>query len=92
MNLRPLAQHAFIKSINLESNNPVAWTNLGFLHYQAKSYTHAHHCFGRAQTIDPSYSYCWAGEVGVLNLIEFKDFFLIFATFTTVIHLLSFSP
>ncbi|XP_038661172.1 tetratricopeptide repeat protein 37 isoform X1 [Scyliorhinus canicula] len=57
-----LAQHAFIKSVQVEQNNVVAWTNLGATYLKNKSIELAHEAFKVAQSLEPSYVRCWIGQ------------------------------
>ncbi|XP_043920067.1 tetratricopeptide repeat protein 37 [Protopterus annectens] len=57
-----LAQHSFIKSIQAEQNNTVAWTNLGVLYLQEGNVELAHEAFKVAQSLEPSYVNCWIGQ------------------------------
>uniref|UniRef100_A0A8C4QPZ4 Tetratricopeptide repeat domain 37 n=1 Tax=Eptatretus burgeri TaxID=7764 RepID=A0A8C4QPZ4_EPTBU len=57
-----LAQHAFIKSIQAEQNNVVAWTNLGALYLNKRNIELAHETFKVAQSVEPSYVACWIGQ------------------------------
>ncbi|XP_038077285.1 tetratricopeptide repeat protein 37-like, partial [Patiria miniata] len=57
-----LAQHAFIKSIQLEANNVVAWTNLGALYLSKGNVELAHQAFKISQSLEPSYVNCWIGQ------------------------------
>ncbi|XP_078070894.1 superkiller complex protein 3 isoform X1 [Mustelus asterias] len=57
-----LAQHAFIKSVQVEQNNVVAWTNLGATYLKNESIELAHEAFKVAQSLEPSYVMCWIGQ------------------------------
>ncbi|XP_022086951.1 tetratricopeptide repeat protein 37-like [Acanthaster planci] len=57
-----LAQHAFIKSIQVEANNVVAWTNLGALYLTKGNMELAHQAFKISQSLEPSYVNCWIGQ------------------------------
>ena len=85
-----LAQHAFIKSIQCESNNVVAWTNLGAL-YLAHGPTDrklAHLAFKTAQNLDPGYvANHWRGiRAFVKNDLCFGDKSLISVFLHTLPH------
>ena len=60
-NAKSLAQHAFIKSIEIE-NNGVSWTNLGILYILSNEFKLANKAFKEAQNQDPSYINCWVGQ------------------------------
>uniref|UniRef100_A0A3P9KFX9 Tetratricopeptide repeat domain 37 n=1 Tax=Oryzias latipes TaxID=8090 RepID=A0A3P9KFX9_ORYLA len=58
-----LAQHCFIKSIQVEPNqNVVAWTNLGTLYLKKANIELAHEAFKIAQSLEPLYVNCWIGQ------------------------------
>ncbi|XP_071511389.1 superkiller complex protein 3-like [Diadema antillarum] len=57
-----LAQHAFIKSIQLEPKNAMAWTNLGTLYLSHGNLELANKAFGVAQSRDPDYVQSWIGQ------------------------------
>ncbi|PSN51235.1 Tetratricopeptide repeat protein 37 [Blattella germanica] len=59
-----LAQHAFIKAIQLE-NNAMTWTNLGTLYLSLSEIKMAHKAFEIAQKTEPSYVQCWIGQLGI---------------------------
>lgn len=64
-----LAQHALIKSLNLErGDNPEAWTNLGLLYMLNQEYELANRCFGEAQSNAPKYSPCWVAQAFLARL------------------------
>ncbi|XP_014670150.1 PREDICTED: tetratricopeptide repeat protein 37-like isoform X2 [Priapulus caudatus] len=64
-----LAQHAFIKSIDAEKNNVIAWTNLGALYLIHENCELAHEAFKVAQALDPSYVYCWVGQAMIAECV-----------------------
>ncbi|XP_078421540.1 superkiller complex protein 3 [Cetorhinus maximus] len=64
-----LAQHAFIKSVRIEQNNVVAWTNLGATYLKNKSIELAHEAFKVAQSLEPSYVMCWIGQALIAEAI-----------------------
>uniref|UniRef100_T1IWR9 Tetratricopeptide repeat protein 37 n=1 Tax=Strigamia maritima TaxID=126957 RepID=T1IWR9_STRMM len=64
-----LAQHAFIKSIKVEENNPDAWTNLGLIYLLHDNVELAHKAFSTAQTLDPSHIKCWIGMAMIAEKI-----------------------
>jgi tetratricopeptide (TPR) repeat protein len=68
-----LAQHAFIKSIQLENKNAITWTNLGTLYLCLKEIQLAHEAFKVAQRSDPSYNECWIGQVKVMYSIVHNE-------------------
>ncbi|KAI5745854.1 hypothetical protein M8J76_014771 [Diaphorina citri] len=68
-----LAQHAFIKSIQVERVNPSAWTNLGSVYLKLRCLNLANDCFKEAQTIDPAYLMAWLGQSTVAEEIDHAD-------------------
>lgn len=58
-----LAQHAFIKSIELEQNNAIAWCNLATLYLHLDKVQLANKAFSQAQRSDPNYVNSWIGQV-----------------------------
>ena len=58
-----LAQHSFIRSIQCEPNNVVAWSNLGFFYLERSQIELAHKAFKKAQSLEPSYVNSWIGQV-----------------------------
>jgi len=58
-----LAQHCFIKSVELDASNAVGWCNLGFLYLKYKEALLAHKAFSKAQSVQPLYAYSWTGQV-----------------------------
>ncbi|KAF7250659.1 Tetratricopeptide repeat protein 37 [Varanus komodoensis] len=67
-----LAQHAFIKSIQADQINIVAWTNLGVLYLTSGNIEQAHEAFKVAQSLEPSYLTCWIGQ----KLSDMAEFFV----------------
>ncbi|KAK6188238.1 hypothetical protein SNE40_004461 [Patella caerulea] len=68
-----LAQHCFIKSINTETNNVVAWTNLGTLYLIHDNVNLAHEAFKVAQSLDPNYVACWIGQAIIAETVGHED-------------------
>ena len=56
-----LAQHAFIKSIQLQSN-ATAWSNLGIVYLTQNRLDLANKAFKEAQNQDPTYIQAWIGQ------------------------------
>ena len=65
MKQRAVAQHAFIQAIQLNSNNAVAWTNLGTLYLMVGDSKLANKAFSAAQRCDHDYTRCWVGQAMV---------------------------
>ncbi|XP_054254342.1 SKI3 subunit of superkiller complex protein isoform X3 [Indicator indicator] len=68
-----LAQHSFIKSIQAEKINVVAWTNLGVLYLTTGHIEQAHEAFKTAQSLDPSYLLCWLGQALIAERVDSYD-------------------
>ncbi|XP_059825283.1 superkiller complex protein 3 [Hypanus sabinus] len=64
-----LAQHAFIKSVQVEQNNVVAWTNLGATYLKNENIELAHEAFKVAQSLEPSYVMCWIGQALIAEAV-----------------------
>nr|XP_021397212.1 tetratricopeptide repeat protein 37 isoform X3 [Lonchura striata domestica] len=68
-----LAQHSFIKSIQAEQINVVAWTNLGVLYLATGNIEQAHEAFKVAQSLEPSYVLCWIGQALIAETVGSYD-------------------
>uniref|UniRef100_A0AAV2MSR5 Tetratricopeptide repeat domain 37 n=1 Tax=Knipowitschia caucasica TaxID=637954 RepID=A0AAV2MSR5_KNICA len=68
-----LAQHCFIKSIQAEQNNVVAWTNLGALYLKKDNIELAHEAFKIAQSLEPLYVDCWIGQAIIAEKVGSYD-------------------
>ena len=69
-----LAQHALIKSLNINRDeNPEAWTNLGLLYMVNNDYDLANRCYGEAQSNAPKYGPCWVAQAYVARLMGYED-------------------
>ncbi|KFU86741.1 Tetratricopeptide repeat protein 37, partial [Chaetura pelagica] len=68
-----LAQHSFIKSVQAEQINVVAWTNLGVLYLATGNIEQAHEAFKVAQSLDPSYLLCWLGQAFIAEAVGSYD-------------------
>ena len=80
MTQNPLvAQHSFIRSLNLNENNARPWTNLGALYLLDNELVLANESFTRAQSVDPDYADAWVGQALVAtlygNLTEARSLF-----------------
>lgn len=65
----PMAQHCFIKALNIERKSAIVWTNLGALYLKLEEIKLANEAFLRAQHADPSYLCGWMGQAMVGELI-----------------------
>ncbi|XP_062370081.1 superkiller complex protein 3 isoform X6 [Cinclus cinclus] len=68
-----LAQHSFIKSVQAEQINIVAWTNLGVLYLATGNIEQAHEAFKVAQSLEPSYLLCWIGQALIAETVGSYD-------------------
>ncbi|KAM6289370.1 superkiller complex protein 3 [Aegotheles albertisi] len=68
-----LAQHSFIKSVQAEQINVVAWTNLGVLYLTTGNIEQAHEAFKVAQSLEPTYLLCWIGQALIAETIGSYD-------------------
>ncbi|XP_074934517.1 superkiller complex protein 3 [Phalacrocorax aristotelis] len=68
-----LAQHSFIKSVQAEKINVVAWTNLGVLYLVTGNIEQAHEAFKVAQSLEPSYLLCWIGQALIAEKVGSYD-------------------
>ncbi|KAJ4000018.1 TPR-like protein [Lentinula boryana] len=57
-----MAQHAYIKALEIDSKNVGTWTNLGLLFYHHNDLELANEAFYRAQSADPDYTLAWFGQ------------------------------
>ena len=62
-----VAQHSFVRSLNINERNAHVWTNLGTLYLLHDDIELAHSAFARAQATDPDYGHAWIGE-GFISL------------------------
>ncbi|KAJ6607768.1 superkiller protein 3 SKI3 [Mycena sp. CBHHK59/15] len=56
------AQHAYIKALEIDSKNPLTWSNLGLLYLHQKDLELANQALFRAQTLDPDCTMAWVGQ------------------------------
>ncbi|BFY97470.1 hypothetical protein BsWGS_00510 [Bradybaena similaris] len=68
-----LAQHCFIRSIECEASNVIAWTNLGTLYLSKGEIELAHDAFKTAQSVDPTYMACWIGQALIAEKIGHEE-------------------
>ncbi|KAG1761965.1 superkiller protein 3 [Suillus occidentalis] len=57
-----LSQHAYIKAIEVDNKNVVAWTNMGLLYLYHNDIDLATQAFTKAQTLDPDHTLAWIGQ------------------------------
>lgn len=65
----PMAQHCFIKALNIERKSAMVWANLGSLYLKLEEIKLANEAFLRAQNADPNYLCGWMGQAMVGELI-----------------------
>lgn len=67
-----LAQHCFIKSLELDKKLAVVWTNLGVLYLSngVRNASLANAAFSQAQQSEPSYSVAWTGQALIAELVN----------------------
>ncbi|XP_065220863.1 tetratricopeptide repeat protein 37 [Planococcus citri] len=65
-----LAQHCFIKSIQIDNDCAVSWTNLGVLYLQLEDIQLANEAFQNAQRSDPKYSRSWIGQALIAESVD----------------------
>ncbi|XP_069737207.1 superkiller complex protein 3 [Phaenicophaeus curvirostris] len=73
-----LAQHSFIKSIQAEETNVVAWTNLGVLYLATGNIEQAHEAFKVAQALEPTYLLCWIGQALIAESVGSSEAMVLF--------------
>lgn len=66
-----LAQHVFIKALNVDRNSAVVWTNLGILYLLVDDIKLANKAFAQGQRSDPNYVNSWIGQVYIYLACEF---------------------
>lgn len=64
----PLAQHCFIKALELDRKLAVAWTNLGVLYLTQGKLKLANTAFKQAQQSEPGYANAWTGQAQVAEI------------------------
>ncbi|GBE81379.1 Superkiller protein [Sparassis crispa] len=57
-----VTQHAYIKALDIDSKNPITWTNLGLFYLYHDDAELANEAFYKAQTLDPDYAPAWVGQ------------------------------
>ncbi|KAF4526622.1 hypothetical protein B566_EDAN015391 [Ephemera danica] len=68
-----LAQHAFIRAIQVSSGNVQAWSNLGTLYLCLGDVKLAHQAYTAAQRTEPSFVECWIGQALVAESMGYDD-------------------
>lgn len=68
-----LAQHCFIKALNLNKKTFTSWSNLGVFYLIQGNIKLANKSFSRAQQCDTSFLNAWIGQAIIAELIGEKD-------------------
>lgn len=64
-----LAQHCFIKALEIDRKLAVAWTNLGILYLSQGQTKMANVAFKQAQQSEPTYANAWTGQAQVAEIV-----------------------
>lgn len=64
-----LAQHCFIKALELDRKLAVAWTNLGILYLDQGQTKMANVAFKQAQQSEPTYANAWTGQAQIAEML-----------------------
>ncbi|KAI8902630.1 hypothetical protein BC833DRAFT_572726 [Globomyces pollinis-pini] len=73
-----LAQHAFIQAAELNSQNGIVWSNLGFFYLLHDDLDLAKQCFQKCQFNDPDVALGWLGQAFIAELVGAEDAFELF--------------
>lgn len=65
----PLAQHCFLKALELDRKLAVVWTNLGILYLSQGQTKMANTAFKQSQQSEPSYANAWTGQAQVAEIL-----------------------
>lgn len=68
-----LAQHCFIKAVNLDKKTFTSWSNLGVFYLMHGDIKLANKAFSRAQQSDTSFLNAWIGQAWIAELIGEND-------------------
>lgn len=68
-----LAQHSFIKAVNLDKKTFTSWSNLGVFYLMHNEIKLANKAFSRAQQSDTSFLNAWIGQAFIAYLIGEHD-------------------
>lgn len=69
----PLAQHCFIKALELDRKVAVVWTNLGALYMAHGQFKLANAAFTQAQQAEPTYANAWTGQAQIAEVMQPKE-------------------
>lgn len=72
MNNLALAQHCFIKALELDKKLAIVWTNLGVLYLSQGPHVQkmANTAFTQAQQSEPSYANAWTGQAQIAESLD----------------------
>lgn len=68
-----LAQHCFIKALEIDRKVAVVWTNLGALYLEHGKYKLANNAFTQAQQAEPTYATAWTGQAQIAEKMQPKE-------------------
>lgn len=68
-----LAQHCFIKALEIDRKLAVAWTNLGILYLNQGQTKMANIAFQQAQQSEPTYANAWSGQAQIAETMGRTD-------------------
>lgn len=70
MNNLALAQHCFVKALEIDRKLAVVWTNLGVLYLSQGQAKMANVAFKQGQQSEPTYGNAWTGQAQVAEILE----------------------
>ncbi|XP_037044257.1 tetratricopeptide repeat protein 37 [Bradysia coprophila] len=73
INNLPLAQHCFVKALNIDKKCACSWTNLGVLYLIQGQIKLANKAFGRSQQADTGFINAWTGQAYIAERIGEED-------------------
>ncbi|CAD7078460.1 unnamed protein product [Hermetia illucens] len=73
INNLPLAQHCFIKALQIDKKSASAWTNLGILYLKQGEIKLANKAFSRGQQADTGFVNAWVGQAIIAERIGQSD-------------------
>lgn len=68
-----LAQHCFIKSLQINKKSAITWTNLGILYLSQSQIILANKAFSRAQQADTGFINAWTGQAYIAERVGQND-------------------
>lgn len=73
LNNLALAQHCFIKALEIDRKLAVAWTNLGILYLSQGQTKMANVAFKQAQQSEPTFANAWTGQAQVAEILASNE-------------------